>query len=116
MEKRSTTGQNKLIDPELDVTSPHFNPVKALESKETKIPFPKAKIFDNIGVLSSKFDKLGGVDVDINKPGPSGIRKPQSAGDNISPKKELVKGRRFLPHQRKLIMKDCSEPKPIAYI
>jgi hypothetical protein len=35
-------------DDALDVTSPKFNPLKALYSKNVRLPFENAPVFDNI--------------------------------------------------------------------
>lgn len=41
------------VDPELDVTSDKFNPLKALTSAEFVLPVKKAKVFDNVAVFES---------------------------------------------------------------
>lgn len=45
--------EKKVFDPELDVKSDKFNPLKALTSSDFVLPVEKAKIFDNVAVFES---------------------------------------------------------------
>lgn len=42
-----------LIDPELDVRSERFNPLKALYSPDTPVPLKDVKIYDNVAQFES---------------------------------------------------------------
>lgn len=45
--------ESKPIDPELDIRSEAFNPLKAIYSTKTYVPVTKAKIYDNIAKFES---------------------------------------------------------------
>lgn len=47
------TDKKVAVDPELDVTSDKFNPLKALTSPNFVLPVKKAKVFDNVAVFES---------------------------------------------------------------
>ncbi|XP_021942788.1 U7 snRNA-associated Sm-like protein LSm11 [Zootermopsis nevadensis] len=72
----------------LDFTSPKFDPLKALYSKNVRLPIPNAPVLDNIHKYRSSLNprekkRSEKVDKD-NEPGPSSEEQPE---------------RRFLPHQ-----------------
>ncbi|XP_023717077.1 U7 snRNA-associated Sm-like protein LSm11 [Cryptotermes secundus] len=74
-------------DEALDFTSPKFNPLKALYSKNVRLPIENAPVFDNIHKYHSSLnprEKKKKVDKD-SEPGPSSEEQPV---------------RRFLPHQQ----------------
>lgn len=54
--------QSECIDPELDIRSEHFNPLKALYAPEIDIPIQNAQLFNNLAHYESalKRQQAGG--------------------------------------------------------
>lgn len=49
--------EKKILDPELDIKSEKFNPLKALTSPDFVLPVEKAKIFDNVAAFEYHWKK-----------------------------------------------------------
>ena len=90
---------------EIDVTSEHFNPLKALYATEKIIiPVPNAKVFDNLSMYESAyinkritvnpFNNKGEGSAGDEKPSTSSKRRLQKALDE-----EVKFERKFLPNQ-----------------
>lgn len=90
-------------DEELDATSEKFNPLKALYSKNIKLPFKNVKRMDNVSIFESRIKKAGGsLDVDLEKV-VKHIKKQDDKQELIDKEKYHVTamGRKFLLDQGK---------------
>lgn len=98
----------KQIDPTLDITSEHFDPLKALYSDEMIIPYKNAKVYDNISKYESavrskatkKTDNQVATTSTKSTSNLSNTRTNTAKVNKFSASDEPVI-RRFLPHQRK---------------
>lgn len=91
------------IDPTLDVTSEHFDPLKALYAKNIKLPFEDAKVYDNINQFQSSLNKKqfqNDKKVDkTNKAGEMSNVAKASTSRAATEGTTKIFQRRFLPHQ-----------------
>lgn len=53
-----TLEQKESTDPELDVCSKEFNPIKALLASKATVPYPNAPIYDNIAKFEAITTKM----------------------------------------------------------
>lgn len=102
----------KEIDPSLDVTSEHFDPLKALYSENVYIPYKNAKVYDNISkfeslVLRPMWKTTSENEATTSKQSTnsstsisSNTQTNTAKANKYSASDETVV-RRFLPHQRK---------------
>lgn len=96
--------QEKGLDPSLDITSEHFDPLKALYSENVYIPYKNAKVYDNIWKYES--DVIGNKSTNnvvaktSNQSTDSKTVLPNTQTNTARVNDEPVV-RRFLPHQRK---------------
>ncbi|XP_026464241.1 U7 snRNA-associated Sm-like protein LSm11 [Ctenocephalides felis] len=86
-------GPSKPYDPALDVTSKHFDPLKALRSDDVILPVPNARAFDNIAKFESMYKKFDFTKMSISEVKSKPVKKEEPS--NIS----FASVRRFLPHQ-----------------
>lgn len=59
--KKSSAGEeaaDKILDPELDIRSDKFNPLKALTSSDFVVPVKNAKIYDNVAQFESAWKRI----------------------------------------------------------
>lgn len=101
---KPNTPTNTVIDPELDIRSEKFNPLKALLSPNTIIPYPDEKIYDNIAAFEAKLRKqtLKTTDDNVKKKENPFKRTSQASTSTATDEQqfdELLTTRRFLPHQ-----------------
>ena len=92
-------------DEELNVTSPKFNPIKALYSKKFQMQTKKAKSFDNMSSLMSAIKKAGNaLDADFEKISKLNIKKAEMEAESVDTEKFHVTegGRKFLKEQGEL--------------
>ncbi|XP_050076278.1 U7 snRNA-associated Sm-like protein LSm11 [Anopheles maculipalpis] len=90
---------------ELDVGSKRFNPLKALYSAKLKVPVATARLHDNVSVLESKQNTLGGFAEPYDENRVKQIRAAQNANKvKVIPRGQKPE-RRFLPEQG-----------PVAYV
>jgi len=106
--KKTNKNKVKDIDPELDITNEKFNPLKALYSKEIKIPSKKLIKFDNTSQFEVALKKIGNIFEIIPRTvsHTKNENKETTTSANLSTNKYLaeVSSRRFLPHQCKLLL------------
>lgn len=104
MEHKSDSEDSE-IDPELDVRSEQFNPLRALTSSKTWLPKKDAPVFDNLAVFEANVrrqaEKLNAPDgVGSSKSKRSGDRDAAGPSGNKWFNEELSTiARRFAPHQ-----------------
>lgn len=58
-EKSENNEKSPVNEEELDVTSEKFNPLKALYSKDVKLPVKNVKQLDNLGIFLSRLKNAG---------------------------------------------------------
>lgn len=94
--------REKEIDPSIDITSEHFDPLKALYSENVNCKYKNAKVYDNISQFESLVmrSKKTGNEATTSTSILSNTRTNTSKVNKFSASDEPVI-RRFLPHQRK---------------
>lgn len=108
--KKPKASKSKQIDPELDVRSDKFNPLKALMSTDTWIPIKSAPIYDNLAKYESviKQKESGAKQQENTKEkkiltnaiaGSSTAKAESTSGAQLSKDELTTVVRRFLPHQ-----------------
>lgn len=106
-ETLESESQHTPIDPSLDITSEHFDPLKALYADNVPIPYKKAKVYDNISKYESAVIKKKNEATTSKETSHS--TNPTSILSNTQTKTNKLKTfpapdepfvRRFLPHQR----------------
>lgn len=101
--EQPSTSSRPLIDPELDIRSEKFNPLKALYTPYPLIPYPDVRLHDNIASFEASVKKRALVQSEHN------VKINEKRRHNTHPstsssyeKEELTLAtRRFLPHQGK---------------
>lgn len=93
-------------DPELDVRSEQFNPLKALTSQQMIPPYKKVPIYDNVSMFLSamrkrEMEKEKTMSGNPNQPGPSGSAPSRWLKNELD-----VVARQFAPHQG-LVIRYC---------
>lgn len=104
-EKHEEPSTSREIDPELDIRSEKFNPLKALLSPQTIIPYPNAPTLDNIAIFESKLKKRALKQSEKNVKShekQTHTAQPSTSSSYIQDELTLAT-RRFLPHQGKLV-------------
>lgn len=110
--KNKSDSEDSDIDPELDVRSPQFNPLKALTSPKVWIPDKKAPVYDNLAQFEGALRKQ-----ELQKNNPDGAGPSQSkrtsqkdaagpsggAGNKWFADDLSTMARRFAPHQGSMI-------------
>uniref|UniRef100_A0A182RU20 Sm domain-containing protein n=1 Tax=Anopheles funestus TaxID=62324 RepID=A0A182RU20_ANOFN len=84
---------------ELDVGSKRFNPLKALYSAKLKVPVATARLHDNVSVLESKQNTLGGFAEPFDEDRLKQIRAAKSSNKVNLQSANILPQRRFLPEQ-----------------
>uniref|UniRef100_A0A182M1I1 Sm domain-containing protein n=1 Tax=Anopheles culicifacies TaxID=139723 RepID=A0A182M1I1_9DIPT len=84
---------------ELDVGSKRFNPLKALYSAKLKVPVATARLHDNVSVLESKQNTLGGFAEPFDEARLKQIRAAKSSNKLKAVPANIAPQRRFLPEQ-----------------
>lgn len=79
------TRDSTQVDDKLDIYSEKFDPLAFLQSDKVKVPRPKAKVFDNIAMWHTHYQR--------------GSQDAPKRGKKTE--KEAVPARRWLPHQCK---------------
>lgn len=93
-EKSDKSDEKPTIDPELDITSDKFNPLRAIYDKSFTVPVSKAIVFDNLSSLEATIKRLGSITEHKFKRLSSKNRPKVKVCDEAA---TLV--RRFEPHQ-----------------
>lgn len=94
----------KGIDPSLDITSEHFDPLKALYSDNVYIPYKNAKVYDNISKFESAVMRSKTNEATTSTASLSNARTNTAKVNNRFRASDEPVVRRFLPHQRKLFI------------
>lgn len=98
--------QQSPIDPSVDITSEHFDPLKALYSENVTVPYKNAKVYDNV----SKYESAVIRPKTIQNVATTSKETPHSTNSTSILSNTQTKtltasdepfARRFLPHQRK---------------
>lgn len=58
-QKSENSQENKDLEEDLDITSAQFNPLKALYSKDVKLPVQNVRKLDNLGMFMSRLKNAG---------------------------------------------------------
>lgn len=92
-------------DPTLDITSEHFDPLKALYAKHVKVPYKKAKVYDNLSQYESAINRSKTIGKQTTNQSTNSDSATTSSNTRTTARKFGVSGepvvRRFLPHQRR---------------
>lgn len=99
------TDCKKEYDPTLDLTSEHFDPLKALYSDNVTVPYKNAPVYDNISKYYSAVHGPKRTDNASNQSTSSTAisSNTRTKMNKFSASDEPVV-RRFLPHQRKALL------------
>ncbi|KAG5678080.1 hypothetical protein PVAND_007782 [Polypedilum vanderplanki] len=100
-EKTEDKSKSDSNDEELDLTSENFNPLKALYSKNVKLPVKNVKRFDNLAIFLSRLKKAGDqIDSDLSQQ-PTTSKKVKSKEEQEEDEKYHITnaGRKFLKEQ-----------------
>uniref|UniRef100_A0A182SGR3 LSM domain-containing protein n=1 Tax=Anopheles maculatus TaxID=74869 RepID=A0A182SGR3_9DIPT len=84
---------------ELDVGSKRFNPLKALYSTKLKVPVASARLHDNVSVLESKQNTLGGFAEQYDENRIKQIRAAKNSNKVKVIPADQKPERKFLPEQ-----------------
>ncbi|KAG4079855.1 hypothetical protein HA402_014986 [Bradysia odoriphaga] len=91
-------------DPTLDITSEHFDPLKALYAKNVKVPYKNAKVYDNLSQYESAINKSKTTGKQTTNHSTNAESAPSSSNTQTKAKRFDVSDepvvRRFLPHQQ----------------
>lgn len=105
--KSENESEQNTMDPSIDITSEHFDPLKALYSENVAIPYKNAKVYDNISKYEScvvKTKVASNEATTSNKTDPTDSTvlpdtRTNARKTNFNVSNEPIT-RRFLPHQR----------------
>lgn len=101
----SDSDSDETDDPALDVTSEHFDPLKALYAKKPKVPYKNAKVYDNLSQFESAVNRSKTFGNQTTNQSTKSDSAQSSSNTRTTAKNFGVSDepvvRRFLPHQRK---------------
>lgn len=110
--KNKSDSEDSDIDPELDLRSAQFNPLKALTSAKVWIPDKKAPVYDNLAQYEGAIRKQELLKNNPDGAGPSQSKRTAQkdgagpsgrAGNKWLPEDLSTMARRFAPHQGSMI-------------
>lgn len=98
----SNSGESSTVDPELDIASDKFSPMRALKSPSFTLPVKNAKIFDNVAKFETHWKRLNEKEDETAKQG--------TRNDSKKRQIEQMSGnvRRFQPHQGSQLLTPCN--------